>query len=394
MARILQLGAGKLTTHSIRQIQALGHDVFVVDRNKYAPGFMVADGYSPIDIADAAQTIAYARDIGADAVLAVNDAGVLTASAVSQALNLRGMTTNVALNALDKSRMRQLWTDAGLPQPRFGTVRDLAQAKTLAEDIGYPLIVKPAMNWGSRGVSFVQSEEDLAWAVEFAMDHQRDGFILIEQCLQGRELSIDGLVQDGDIGILTKSDQLNSDHPKYRVAEYILFPADLDDLTAAKVDETVALGAKALGLDNCAIHAEAMVTADGTVYLLEMAARPGGGHLFGMIVEAVSGVSSPQNLVKILLGEQADIHPHHQRGAVYRFFAPPEGTFRRAIGIEAAQRIDGVLDFGFYMQEGAVVKPVTNGAARPGYCVTAADTRPEALAIAEQAVNSVQFIME
>ncbi|MEO1646975.1 MAG: hypothetical protein AAFR67_17435, partial [Chloroflexota bacterium] len=119
MARILQLGAGKLMTHSIRQIQALGHEVFVVDRNQYAPGFLVADGHAPIDLVDTPRMLAYARDISADAIVAVNDAGVLTAAEVSEALGLRGVSPDIALNALDKSKMRRLWTDAGLPQPRF-----------------------------------------------------------------------------------------------------------------------------------------------------------------------------------------------------------------------------------------------------------------------------------
>ncbi|MEL6306646.1 MAG: ATP-grasp domain-containing protein [Chloroflexota bacterium] len=394
MARILQLGAGKLMTHSIRQIQALGHEVFVVDRNQYAPGFLVADGHAPIDLVDTPRMLAYARDITADAIVAVNDAGVLTAAEVSEALGLRGVSPDIALNALDKSKMRRLWTDAGLPQPRFAVVTTLADAQAQAGDIGYPLIVKPAMNWGSRGVSLVQSEADLEWAFNFASENQREGAILMEQFLEGAEMTIDGLMQDGEVGVLAKSNQINGDHAKYRVSEYVLFPVDLDAETSAHVDSIIAEGAKALGMDNCAIHAEAIIAPDGTVYLLEMAARPGGGHLFGMIVEAVSGISPPQNLVKILLGEDAEIQPRYQRGAVYRFFSPPTGTFIRAEGIEEAQRIEGVLDFGFYMEAGTEVTAIANGAARPGYCVTAGDTRAEAIAIAEKAVNAVQFIME
>jgi biotin carboxylase len=392
MATILQLGAGELMKHSIRQIQAIGHRVYAVDKNPDAPAFSIADGFAPIDLVDVDSITSYAREIGADVILAVNEAGVLTAAYTSQRLGLPNLAPDVALKALDKGLMRLAWREANLSQPDFIIVDDAAKIADAAQKIGFPLIIKPTMNWGSRGISRVDTPDDLAWSVEFAAKNQRSGNFIIEQCIDGTEMTIEGLVQDGFVSILAKSDKEHQPHPRFRVAMGLNYPAKFPEAILQQTDELIINAAKALGLDNCALHAEAMVL-DGCVYLVEMGARPGGGHIFGQIVEAASGVCMPQALTQILLGENVDIRPKFQRGSVYRFFAPPPGIFQSAEGVAAARQLEGVLDFGFHMQPGTVVNAIEGDADRPGYCVTTAATREAAMALADKAVSMMRYTM-
>lgn len=393
MAVILQLGAGELMRHSIRQIQAMGHQVYAIDKNPHAPAFAIADGHAPIDLVDTESISNYAREIGADAILAVNEAGVLSAATTNQKLGLRGLHPETALKALDKGKMREAWQIANLSQPQFVIVDSVADIPSAAEKIGYPLIIKPTMNWGSRGISRVETADDLLWAMDFAGEHQRQGDIIIEQCIDGTEMTIEALMKEGEIGILAKSDKEHQPHPKFRVAMGLNYPAKFDTAILETTDNLIEKAAFALGIDNCAIHAEVMVL-DGEVYLIEMGARPGGGHIFGQIAEAVSGISMPQALISILLGEDVDIQAKVQRGAVYRFFAPQPGLFISAEGIEEASQLDGVLDFGFHMKPGTIINPIEGDADRPGYCVTQASTREEAIAIADKAVSMMRYQIE
>ena len=392
MATILQLGAGELMKHSIRQIQAIGHQVYAVDKNPDAPAFSITDGHAAIDLVDVDGISNYAREIGADVILAVNEAGVLTAVHASQRLGLPALAPDVALKALDKGLMRLAWREAHLAQPDFVIVDDAAKIADAAQKIGYPLIIKPTMNWGSRGISRVDTPDDLAWSIEFAAKNQRRGNFIIEQCIDGTEMTIEGLVKDGFVSILAKSDKEHQPHPRFRVAMGLNYPAKFPAAILQQTNELIINAAKALGLDNCAIHAEVMVL-DGCVYLVEMGARPGGGHIFGQIVEAASGVCMPQALTQILLGEAVDIRPKFQHGAVYRFFAPPPGIFQSAEGVEAARQLEGVLDFGFQMQPGTMVNAIEGDADRPGYCVTTAATREEAMALADKAVGMMRYTM-
>lgn len=389
---ILQLGAGELMKHSIRAIQALGHHIYAVDRNPTAPAFAVADGSAAIDLIDTDGIAEYAQQIRAHAILAVNEAGLLAAAEVSQRLGLKHIPPETALRALDKGLMRQSWAEAGLRQPRFHIVADMAKIPDAAQQIGYPLILKPTRNWGSRGISRADSPSDLEWSMEFARQHQRSGRFIVEECIDGVEMTVEGLVQNGRVQVLAKSDKEHQPHPRFRVAMGLNYPANFPEAILQQTDELIVQAAHALELDNCAIHAEVMVVGDA-VYLIEMGARPGGGHIFGQIVEAASGVSMPQALAQILLGEPTDITPKHQRGAVYRFFAPPPGIFQFAAGVEEAKAIPGVLDFGFHLERGAVVDAIEGDADRPGYCVTTGATREEAMRIADQAIASMRYEM-
>jgi biotin carboxylase len=393
MAVVLQLGAGEWMKHSIRLIQQMGHSVYAVDKNPDAPAAALADGFAPIDLVDIDGITDYARQIGANAILAVNEAGVLSAAHASQRLGLRGLDPEVALRALDKGLMREAWAAAGLCQPRFKIVASVEEIPAAAAEIGYPLILKPTMNWGSRGISRVDTPEDLAWSIDFAARYRRSGRFIVEECIDGIEMTIEGLALNGQPVILGKSDKEHQPHPRFRVAMGLNYPAHFSAEILRQTDDLVIAAAKALGIANGAIHCEAMLRGD-TVYLIEMGGRPGGGHIFGQVVEATSGVCMPQALASILLGEVVDITPRYQHGACYRFFAPPAGKFVRAEGVDQARQLSGVLDFGFVMEAGRIVGAIEGDADRPGYCVTQAATRDEAVALADRAVAMMHYTME
>ena len=66
-------------SRSIQKIQELGYEVFCVDMNAHAPAFAFANGHAAVNISDVQGVGRYADEIGADVVLALNDAGVLPA---------------------------------------------------------------------------------------------------------------------------------------------------------------------------------------------------------------------------------------------------------------------------------------------------------------------------
>ncbi len=390
--KVLQLGGGQLMTHSISLLKQIGLHVYVVDRNPNAPGFALADDYAPVDIGDVDAVTDFAQRIGVDVILAVNEAGVLAAAKAGDQLGLLNPTPEVALRCLDKGLMRECWQKAGLSQPAFQVAQTPEQIGEAAGALGYPVIIKPAMNWGSRGVSLVAEKAGLLWAIEFAQTHCRNGRYIVEEAISGTEMTIEGLVQQGRPQILARSDKESQVHSKYRVAMALNYPAQFAQSQLQLADETVTEAARALGIENGAFHCECMINEHG-VFLLEMGGRPGGGHIFSQIVEAVSGVCMPQALVRILLGERVDITPRYQRGACYKFFTPPPGIFQGASGVEEARQTSGILDFGFSMQPGTVVEAITGDADRPGFAVSTGATREEAIANADRAIGMVRYIM-
>lgn len=393
MKRVLQLGGGVLMSRSIRKIQELGHEVYCVDMNPQAPAFAFADGAAAVNISDVDAVGRYADEIGADVVLSLNDAGVLPAAYANRQRGLKCYDPEEVKYFTDKGYMRQRWKEHGVAQPAFEICTTAEEIEDAIRKIGFPCIVKPCMMWGSRGVSKVNNAGDIPFATQFAMENAKGARYIVEEFMQGVEVSIEGLFKDGQAYILAKADKELQQHDNYRVTVQINYEADLPSAVLAEIDALVAHAGKAMGFEAGALHAECMVTPEG-VKMIEMAGRPGGGHIFGAIVEAVSGVSMPQALTQILLGEDFDPSAKFSRGACYKFFNAPAGVFESVEHLDEAKAMEGVIDLGFTMAAGTEVKTMDHGANRPGFVVSEGLTRAEAISRAEAAFAALKFYMQ
>ena len=386
------MGGGVLMSRSIQKIKELGYEVYCVDMNPNAPAFAFADGHAAVNISDVEGVGKYADEIGADVVLALNDAGVLPAVYANRKRGLKCYEPEQVKYFTDKGHMRERWKEFGVAQPQFHVCTNAEEITKAIHAIGFPCIVKPCMMWGSRGVSKVNNETDIAFATQFAMENARGARYIVEEFMSGTEVSIEGLFKDGKAYILAKADKELQQHENYRVTIQINYEAALPNAILQEIDALVAKAGKAMGFESGALHAECMVTPEG-VKMIEMAGRPGGGHIFGAIVESVSGVSMPQALTQILLGEEIDPTAKHSRGACYKFFNAPDGIFESVDNLNHASGMEGIVDIGFTMAEGTVVRTMDHGANRPGYIVSEGINRAEAIGRAEAAFAALKFNM-
>jgi biotin carboxylase len=374
--------------NNIVLLQKAGYFVCVADKNPDAPAFDVADNFRAIDIADPEAIFKYARDENVSAIIAVNDAGVFSAAYASEKLGLTYHSLEVAKKCTDKGLMREAWLQMNLSQPEFIVVSDVSEIRNAIYKIGIPCIIKPCLNWGSKGVSAINNEDDISIAIQFALENNRNGRFIIEKLVGGFEVTVEGLVQNGISKILARSDKEHQDHARFKVAMALNYPAKLNESTQYKLDKLIHEAIESLGIKNGAFHAECMIDGD-EIYLVEMGGRPGGGHIFGYIVEAVSGICMPVALASILLNKNLNIEPIFQRGSCYKFFNAPVGVFRGIENLDIAKSSDGILDLGFKMENGKVVGDIAGDADRPGYIVSSAETRELAIEKAKAAKNKI-----
>ncbi|MEU0483255.1 ATP-grasp domain-containing protein, partial [Streptosporangium sp. NPDC006013] len=136
-------------------------------------------------------------------VLCWDEARILAASYVSEALGLPGGDPEMVRRCRDKHRTRVALDALGVPQPRSLAVATLEEALRAAEEVGYPAILKPRGLGGSLGVIRVEDPSELAERFAFVRELTvPDGAtyeipVLVEEFADGPEVSVDAVVQGG-----------------------------------------------------------------------------------------------------------------------------------------------------------------------------------------------------
>ena len=391
--KLLILGGSTYLTRTIEAVREAGYRTVVVDRDPAAPGLAVADVGRAIDMVDAAAVLALAREERVDGVMPLTDFGVPTAARVASTLGLRGLTPDTAPLACDKGLMRQQWERDGLPNPEFRVVTSEKEAHEASEAIGLPVVIKPAdSGGGARGVSVVRVSGELAWAHAFAEPFARNGRIVVERFVEGNELSVESISQEGNVHVLAVSDRVKAPL-RTRVATSHRYPADLEPGTLEQVHAVAAAAVRSLGITDGPSHLEMIVTDTGPV-LLELGARGGGGHIFSVAVEVVSGVPMVAESARVLVGDEADLRIRHERGCVYLLFAPERGVIRAIRGVDEARALPGVLELGVTRRVGDVLGPLTDGLHRSGFAVVEGRTRQEAMRRADAVSRTVRFELD
>nr|WP_290667728.1 ATP-grasp domain-containing protein [Ardenticatena sp.] len=226
---------------------------------------------------------AFAEKTPLDAVLATDDSGTLVAAHANARLGLPGNDPKAALAARNKYVMRTLLAEGGVPVPQFRLVHADDDPAQLAQDVDYPVVVKPLLMSGSRGVirantpeEFVAAFDRLRRLLPSTETLPGDRNILVETYLPGVEVALDGLLIDGTLHILALFDKPDPlEGPFFEETIYVT-PSRLPPETQAAIHATTQHAVRALGLRHGPVHAELRID-EADVWLIEAAGRTIGG---------------------------------------------------------------------------------------------------------------------
>ena len=197
--------------------------------------------------------------------------------------------------AIDKQATKRLWSSFNLATPRFAMLNANSDWQKIAQDLGLPIIVKPAREGSSLGLSKVTKAEDLPAAYALAAKLDRD--VMAEQCIIGEELTCP-IVGDGEnaralpvIRIVAPDSNYDYHNKYFSDDTKYLCPTGLDLALEAKVQELALSAYRALG---CKGWGRADVMIDQKTnqpYLLEMNTAPGmTGHSLVPMAAKAAGV--------------------------------------------------------------------------------------------------------
>jgi biotin carboxylase len=382
--RLLVLGAGPAQLGLLRAARDRGLFVIAADRDPGALGFEFADRRAVVSAEDERALVQLARAERVDGVVAPGiDWPVAIASRIAAHLGLpHPLTPETAALAVSKQRQRERFADAEVPQPRW---RVAVQAST---DLPVPAVVKPADRQGQKGLTLVHEPSELAPAVELAVAESRAGLALVEELVEGPEVTVNAFSSGGRFHVLTVNDRLTADPPAFGVALAHAWPS------AHPVEEAVSAArqaAETLGITEGPTYTQVRLARDG-VRVLELAARVGGGHDAELCRTAL-GIDLNGLTIAAALGEPITVPlPAPVGGACVRFLVPPPGTLREVDGLTEALAVEGVLDARVYRSPGWTFPPFRRGADRAGFVLARGESRDDALERAGRAMERIRFL--
>ena len=392
--KIIIIGAGLLQVPAIQIAQDMGLYAIVFDYNKDAHGMKIADLPMVVSTRDVDGSVRAARDLSKqmeiNGVITVGTDASTTVAAVANALGLPGNRFEDAYAASNKIRMRERFKKNNVPQPNFFPVWNYEETIEAFRHLNKPVVLKPADNMGARGVMKVENESDILAAFNRAKSSSPSGEVIIEEYMDGPELSIDMLIYDNEIYVTGVADRI-IEYPPFFIETGHIMPSNLDK---DKIDNAIKVmkdGIKALNLKIGAAKGDIKVTKNGAM-VGEIAARLSGGFMSAYTYPLSTGVNLIKNAIEIALGNPpSDLKPKWNKFSVEKAFLPGTGIIESIDGIEKAKNINGIKEVFIKTKAGDILVPPTNNLDKAGNVIAVGSTRDEAIAIANKAIDSVHF---
>ena len=399
---ILIISGGVEAADAAKRAKEMGLYVVVSDRDPEAPGFQFADSCLIADVYGADETAAaaerYNRKVHKiDGVICVAADAPMTVAAVNKRLGLAGITQESAKLASDKLAMKEGFLAAGVPIPWFSPVATPQALSRIAIERGRNLVIKPVDSRGSRGVQRVEQVQDLDKAFMLARQHSPTERVMVEQYLDGPQVSTESIVVNGRCFTPGFSDRNYEYLEKY--APFFIenggdLPSHLSPETQAKVKDVVAQAARALGITNGTIMGD-IVVHNGKPYVIELAAWLSGGFFCMREIPLNTGVDFVGCAIRVALGEPVspkELEPRGFTPVIRRYSFPNPGRVIEVSGADEAAKVPGITEVIVTAKPGDIIPPA--GDKRPSGAMVLATgvSRDAALATANDALSHIRIV--
>jgi len=301
-----------------------------------------------VDTTDVEAMSAHAERHGPNGVLTWDDTRVVQTAVLAQRLGLPGSPPDAALRCRDKHLTRAALQAASVPQARSILVDSLSEARAAGTELGFPLVLKPRALNGSMGVVKVDAPEQLAGRFRVARGANAPGVtevapggVLVEEYLDGPEISIDVAWQDGRMTPAFVARKRVGFPPYFEEIGHLVDGGDplLEDRA---LHDVLVRAHAAIGFDTGWTHTEVRLTSSGPK-IVEINARLGGDRIPG-IARLALGVEAATAAAAIACGLPFSLQSTRREVAGVEFVYPERDCIVRSVSFDRGQLPATVTD--------------------------------------------------
>ena len=347
--KIVVLGAGPIrigqgvefdysTVHAVMTIRKAGYEAIIINNNPetVSTDYTTADKlyFEPLTPEDVMNIIEFEKPEGVIASLGGQTAINLAQPLHDRGVKIIGTDCDAIDRAEDRNEFEKLLNELNIPRAKGKAVTKLEDGIAAAEEIGYPVLVRPSFVLGGRAMQIVANERQLRHYLKNAVEIDEDKPVLVDKYIQGREVEVDAICDGRDVfvpGIMELVERTGV-HSGDSISVYP--PFSISD----KVKGIILQYAKKLGLGIGIVglfNIQFIVDAQDNVYIIEV--NPRSSRTVPFLSKA-TGYSLADIATEVILGKSLkeqgffDIYPEEKK----RWYVKaPVFSFNKIRGLDA-----------------------------------------------------------
>ena len=312
--KVLVLGSGPIrigqgiefeycSVHSVWAFKRLGYETIIVNNNPetVSTDFDVADKlyFEPLTAEDVQNIVEQEKPWGAVVQFGGQTAIKLAKALTEMGVQILGTSSDGVDAAEDRERFDEILEKCGIPRAKGRTVYTTQEALKAANELGYPVLVRPSYVLGGQGMEIAYTDRNIEDFMRIINMTVQEHPILIDKYLMGRELEVDGVFDGEDIlipGIMEHVERAGV-HSGDSIAVYP--PINLEDKHRELILKHTKNMAKHLGVIGL-INAQYILYNDD-IYVIEVNPRSSRTIPY---ISKVTGVPIIDLATKVMLGQQ------------------------------------------------------------------------------------------
>lgn len=322
--KIAIIGANEFQNKLIMKANSLGYETHVFAWKSDDIGERTANHFYPISITDKDKILNECKQIKPVAVCSIaSDLATLTVNYVSENLGLPSNPTSITEQCTNKFKMREKMLASGVKTPKFIKTNSTSFDISLVSKFRFPVIVKPTDRSGSRGITKVETPEDLIPAIKKAETESFEKNAIIEEFIEGNEYSCEFITENGKHHFLALTKKYTTGSPHFIETGHTE-PSDIPNNLYDSIKQEIEKALTALGIRNSASHTEFKIDEKGNFGIIEIGARMGGDCIGSDLVHLSTGFDFVKAVIDVAAGKPLKLNKtEEQHFALIRFIMSP-----------------------------------------------------------------------
>lgn len=321
--KLAVIGASYLQQPLVEKAKEMGLEIHCFAWEDGAVCKDIADHFYPISIIEKEEILSICQQVGINGICTIaSDVAAPTVAYVAEKMGLVGNSYESAVRANNKYLMRESFSKADVPCPKYMVATpDTLNTPTVLDglrEFQYPIIIKPSDRSGSLGVSKICTPAEYYPAIDQAMKVSFRHEAMIEEFIEGREISVEFISYQGHHYPLQITDKVTTGAPHFVELEHHQ-PSSLSKEMYETIYSITEKALNALGITNGASHSEYKITPKGRIAIMEIGARMGGDFIGSDLVRLSTGYDFLKGVIEVALGifKKPNITEHKYSGVYF-----------------------------------------------------------------------------